>query len=346
MNSPSKPVAELCVAIVGYGSIGRRHCDNLGRLGVKRRVVVRRADAANRAFTPPLDVAVVNCSAAAIDQKPDLAIICNPTSHHVSSALQFIAAGVPTLVEKPLAHRLDDAGRILDEARRVGTSTGIAYSMRYHPAYSLACQSVRRGRLGRMLYAKAWFETYLPDWHPWEDYRQSYAARRDLGGGVLPTLDHEIDFLNWCLGVPEAARGNIAQSGTLGIDAPDVATLSIAYGGNVLASVVLSLCRPCLSRGFEFVGSDARLRYDFDGVRLELHRSGSPSVEVLWDAEGYDLNEMYVEMLSDVLASVVAGRALPIPLQAGFETIRLIDGLQRSHDLHCPGSRGPIESAG
>lgn len=325
MSAPSKPLADLRVAIVGYGSIGRRHCDNLARLGVSRRVVVRRAEAANPAFTPSPDVTVVHSCEAAIADSLDLAIVCGPTSHHVATASQFISAGVPVLIEKPLAHRLADAERLLEEVRRGGVPSGMAYSMRYHPAYALARQCVQSGRLGRVLYAKAWFETFLPDWHPWEDYRQSYAARRELGGGVLPTLDHEIDFLNWCFGPPATARGMAARSGTLEIDADDMAMVSIGYSGNVLATVALSLCRPRLSRGFEFVGADAVMRYDFDGLRLEVQAGGSSDVDLLWDGQGYDLNAMYLEMLGDALHALAAGRALPISIEAGVETLRAIE---------------------
>lgn len=315
----------LRVAIVGYGSIGRRHCENLARLGEKRRVVVRRAEAANPAFTPPPDVTVVHSCEAAIADGLDLAIVCNPTAHHVATASQFISAGVPALIEKPLAHRLVDAELLLEKVQRGGVPAGMAYSMRYHPAYALARQCVQSGRLGRVLYAKAWFETFLPDWHPWEDYRQSYAARRELGGGVLPTLDHEIDFLNWCFGSPEAASGTTARSGTLGIDADDIAMVSIAYSENVPASVVLSLCRPRLSRGFEFVGAEAVMRYDFDRLRLEVQAGGSSDVELLWDGQGYDLNDMYLEMLRDALHALATGRALPIALEAGVETLCMIE---------------------
>lgn len=325
MSTPSKPPAELRVAVVGYGSIGRRHCDNLGRLGVSRRIVVRRAESSNPAFTPPPDVTVVHSVPAAIEHGLDLAIVCNPTSQHVPSTLEFVAAGVPVLIEKPLAHRLADAERLLVAVRQEGAWAAMAYAMRYHPAYARARECLQSGRLGRVLYAKAWFETYLPDWHPWEDYRQSYAARRDLGGGVLPTLDHEIDFLNWCLGAPLAAGGKIARSGAIEIDAGDVAALSIEYGGNLLATVLLSLCRRPLSRGFEFIGSDAMLHYDFDSTRLTLQSSQSSASEVLWDGSAYDFNELYLEMLSDVLSALDGGRATPISLESGVETLKVIE---------------------
>ena len=324
MNAPSdSPFAALRVAVVGLGSIGRRHLENLGRFGVGRKVVVRRSHGANAAFAPPADALVVHSHEAAIAAGLDAAIICNPTSEHVATAIEYLAAGVPVLVEKPISHRLDEAERLVAAASRSGASAAMGYVMRYHPAYRLAGEALDAGRIGRVLYAKIWFEAFLPDWHPWEDYRQGYAARRELGGGALPTLDHEIDFLNWRLGVAESASGVSGRSGALEMDADDWATLSIRYPGGVQASGVFSLCRRDRSRGFEFIGQHATLRFRFETARLEL-LAADREPETLWDGAGYDLNDAYLDMLRDFLASLAepAGQACA-PLEAGLHALRV-----------------------
>ena len=324
MNAPSdSPFAALRIAVVGLGSIGRRHLENLGRLGVGRKVVVRREHGANAAFAAPLDGQVVHSNEAALAAGLDAAIVCNPTSQHAATALEYLAAGVSVLVEKPISHRLDEAEQLVAAASRSGASAAMAYVMRYHPAYRLAGEALDAGLIGRVLYAKIWFEAHLPDWHPWEDYRQGYAARRELGGGALPTLDHEIDFLNWRLGIPESASGSSGRSGALEMDADDWATLSIRYPGGVHASGVFSLCRRDRSRGFEFIGQQATLRFRFETARLEL-LAADREPETLWDGAGYDLNDAYLQMLRDFLTSLAepAGQACA-PLEAGLHALRV-----------------------
>jgi predicted dehydrogenase len=170
------------------------------------------------------------------------------------------------------------------------------------------------------LYAKACFETYLPEWHPWEDYRQSYAARGELGGGVLPTLDHEIDFLNWCLGTPQSAAGRSWNSGTLGIEADDTAILTVDYPGGVAATFSLSMCRRDKSRGFELVGENGTLRFSFERSHLELVCG---TAETLWHEPDYDLNEMYLTMLKANLDALARGAPPPTPLSAGLDAARV-----------------------
>jgi predicted dehydrogenase len=324
--SSGKSVSDLSIAVVGFGSIGNRHLENLGRLGVTRRTIVRRATGANSAFDPPPGVAVVHSAGEAIRHGLDAAIICNPTAMHVDTATEYLSAGVAVLIEKPVSHRLEEAERLLELARRKTAPAGMAYVMRYHPAYRVARQLVSDGRLGRVLYAKAWFEAYLPDWHPWEDYRQSYAARKDLGGGVLPTLDHELDFLNWCFAASELTQGWSGRSGALEIDADDWATVFIRYPGGIAANCMFSLCRSDRHRGFEIVGEQVTLSFSFETGKLTELR-GAKS-QTLWEGAAYDLNDAYLAMLKDALEAVANRRPFPIGLDAGVQALRIAAGVR------------------
>ena len=157
-----KELTKLRGAIVGLGSIGQRHCRNLERLGAAPPVVVRRAERRNPAFAPPPGALVATSDAEAIAVGIDFAVICNPTRFHVAAARQYLAAGVPVLVEKPISDREEDARQLVEESRRCGTIGCMAYCMRHHSAYAAAREAIRAGVVGRMLYAKAWFESYLP----------------------------------------------------------------------------------------------------------------------------------------------------------------------------------------
>lgn len=320
MTSPHRE--HMSVAVVGYGSIGRRHCDNLARLGVGRRVAIRRPSASNPAFVAPDGVLVLHSIEDSIANGIDLAMICNPTSLHMAAARQYLAAGVAVLVEKPLAADLLEAERFTAEAEASSVPTGMAYCLRYHPAYVVAREHLRQGTLGRIRQARAWFESYLPDWHPWEDFRQSYAARSDLGGGVLPTLDHEIDFMLWCLGPPRGSTGIISRSGLLDADIDDTARLSFAYDGHT-AELTLSIGNRRRRRGFEFVGDKASLLFSFEGQHLRWIDHERQTETTLWRKPDYDVNQMYLALLDDTLKALADGAPFPVPIGSGLEALRL-----------------------
>ena len=332
-------------AIIGYGSIGRRHAENLLALGIEHLIVLRRADRANRAFTPPEAAQVVYSLDDLLAASPDVAIVANPTSLHAAVALPLIEAEVPVIVEKPIAARLADAEQLVQTARRRAAWAAMAYPLRFHPAYVMARHLVASGRLGPLLYGHVWFESFLPDWHPWEDYRQSYAARRELGGGVLPTLDHEIDFLNWMLGGPQSISGHIGRSGALQADIDDTALLLAHYANHGPITLRLSLCRQDRQRGFELVFPQATLRYHDDTGRLEQldrtadaasglpeHRHRPPGADrvqqraplqtkVLWQNDGRATDQMYHHLITAMLDALRTRSAPPVPLQAGLEAL-------------------------
>jgi predicted dehydrogenase len=340
----SRHPSQLRVALVGYGSIGRRHAENLLRLGVRQCIVVRRAQACNPAFRPPAGATIVHSCQQAVAAGVDLAIICNPTSMHAAAASAFASAGVPLLIEKPLCRNLAEALLLARELQEPGQFAGIAYCLRYHPAYQLARQAIAEGSLGRVHCAHAWFESFLPDWHPWEDYRHSYAARSDLGGGVLPTLDHEIDFALWCLGAARQVQGRAWNTGRLEVDTADSAELEITHSTGTRTRIALSLCSPQRRRGFEFAGQRGTLRFNFQEPQLVLHRPGA-GPRVLWDGAAYDLGAMYLDLLRDFLYALIHGAAPPVPWTAGLDSLRVCDRVEGIAAAAGPGPRPALPCA-
>lgn len=292
--------------VIGLGSIGNRHLKNLQQLDVGKLTVVRRAKTHNRHFEAPDGVSVSHDLTTTLAQQSDFAIVCNPTNLHVTTTRQCLEASCHVLVEKPLSAVLDDDSRELQAfADKCSTVTAMAYCMRYHPAYRSAREHVKANTIGKVLYAKAWFEGYLPDWHPWEDYRTSYAARVDQAGGVLRTLDHELDFLNWVLGPAEYAQGAATNTGSLGIGADDLAMYQLNHPGGVRSQVVTAFCRKPASRGFEFIGEAGTLSFQMEVGKLLHATHDSPNeCAVLADTTDYDINQMYVDLADDFLNAI------------------------------------------
>ena len=204
--------------VIGLGSIGNRHLNNLLELGVGKLSVVRRSTS-NKQFSPPENVTTFVSLSEALADKPDFAVICNPSHLHAVTAIQCLESDSHVLIEKPLGKAIGpDEQKLIEMTAQSDRVVAMAYCMRFHPVYLRAKELVQSGAIGRCLYAKAWFEGFLPDWHPWEDYKQSYAGLKEQGGGVLRTLDHEMDFLNWVLGPAESSLGQAINAKGIEID--------------------------------------------------------------------------------------------------------------------------------
>ncbi len=325
MNQTS-PLAHLRVIVVGLGSIGHRHLENLARLGVPHRAVLRRSQG-NPAFQVPPQVRLFHRVEDALSAGFDAAIVCTPTALHAETALPWIEHGVPVLLEKPIDSSPEQAQRLLHAEQKHRPGSWMAYCMRYHPAWRLVWEKLHSGQLPPVEYFKVWYEGDVTTWHPWEDYRQSYVARPELGGGVLPTLDHEVDLLLWCFGKPRGVQGRTFATRWLQLPVPDTCFSLWHYAGGPQGVLSLSLARRDRTRGFELVTAEGTLRGDLMAGAVDWLPPGAQQQPELrrrwWYDPQYDWNRMYLELLRAFLASVVGTREVEVPLRAGWEALQV-----------------------
>ena len=121
----------------------------------------------------------------ALAEKPNIAFICNPTSLHVPAAVSAARAGCHLFIEKPLSHNLEQVDELVSLVESGNLQAVIGYQMRFHPCLKRLSELVQERAVGRVLSVRAEIGEYMPGWHTYEDYRQMYASRQALGGGVI-----------------------------------------------------------------------------------------------------------------------------------------------------------------
>ncbi|HLO15035.1 MAG TPA: Gfo/Idh/MocA family oxidoreductase, partial [Anaerolineales bacterium] len=215
--------------IAGLGSIGRRHFRNLIALGEKDIVLLR-----TRKATLPDDElsgypVETDLGAALEKHRPEAVIVANPTAMHLDAAIPAAQAGCHILLEKPVSHSLDRLDVLQKTAAKSGSRILVGFQFRYHPTLNKARELIRSNALGKLLTVHAHWGEYLPQWHPWEDYRQSYAARPELGGGVIITLTHPLDYLRYLMGEVESLWSFNGHISPLEINVEDVAEIGLKF---------------------------------------------------------------------------------------------------------------------
>ncbi|HTX70534.1 MAG TPA: Gfo/Idh/MocA family oxidoreductase [Thermoleophilia bacterium] len=223
--------------VVGLGSAGQRHARNIRTLlGDQADIVaVRRTGggvtpAEHKQPAPhvlpeqDLGLKVFRHLDEALADGGDAVIVADPTSMHLATASSALAAGCAVLVEKPLSSSWTGIPTFLAAAADTDRPVLVGYQMRFHPLLLRLKAVVSDGDLGGVLSASCTYGEYLPDWHPWEDYRRSYAARRELGGGVLLTQIHDIDNLCALFGWPARVYSLGGHVSDLEVDVEDTAT--------------------------------------------------------------------------------------------------------------------------
>lgn len=303
-------------AVIGCGSIGRRHLANLMALRAGDVAVCdidsSRVEEAATAF----GVRGFRVTDDVLAWGPDGVVVCTPTHQHVPVALAAIAAGAHVFVEKPLAASLDGVAALERRAASAGRAVLVGCNMRFHPGITHLKRALDSGLLRSPLVFRAHFSHSLPNWRPGRDYRLLYSARRSQGGGIVMEAVHEIDYLRWLGGEVTAVEAIGGRFSALEIDSEDLALLLLRFSAGGAGLVHLDYLRPVKSRGCEVIGEEGLLSWTSEGktperVRVACYSSATGAWEELYRTDDYDANEMYRAELQHFL-DCVAGNSRPL----------------------------------
>ncbi len=326
------------VLIIGLGSIGQRHVRNLrALLGDRVEILAWRVRGLPHVVTPALqsdagrdvereyDLRVFGTLEAALAHRPQAAFICNPNSLHVPAALACLDAGCDVFLEKPVSHNLDGSTQLMEAAARNGRIVMVGYQFRFHPCFLELQNILRAGHLGPLLAVRAAIGEYLPGWHPYEDYRQAYASRADLGGGVTLSQIHEFDYLSALFGVPRRLFSVGGHWSNLEIDVEDVAStlMEFQWSGRPLPVHLQQdyLQRPA-SRNCEVIGANGKAFMDLTAATLARYDAGGALADdYRW--EGFDRNQLFLDELRHFLECVEQRRKPVVDLNDGLWSLRM-----------------------
>jgi len=330
--------------IAGLGSIGRRHFRNLIALGEKDIILLR----TRKATLPDDELAgypvETDIHEALKKHKPDAVIVANPTSLHLDIAIPAAQAGCHILLEKPVSDSLERLDALQQAAQKSGSKILVGFQFRYHPTLNKARELIQSNALGKVLTVHAHWGEYLPQWHPWEDYRQSYAARGDLGGGVIRTLTHPLDYLRYLLGEVESLWSFNGHISPLEVDVEDVAEIGLKFANGAIGGVHLNYVQRPPRHTLEIVGTQGTLRWDnADGILQFsnlLAPFGSysdvppaPVTESFSPPGGFERNQLFVSQTRHFIETA-SGESEPVcTLQDGIMALEMALAAIKSHSM-------------
>jgi predicted dehydrogenase len=301
--------------IAGLGSVGRRHLRNLQALGEGDIVAVR----SGRSTLPEEEVAAIpaerDLGTALRRFRPDAVIVATPTALHLETAIPAARAGCHLFIEKPIAHRTDGIDQLRAACQGSGSRVVVGFQYRFNPGLREVRRLLEADEIGRPVYAGAHWGEYLPDWHPWEDFRLSYAARADLGGGAILTLCHPFDYLRWLIGEVASVSATTARLGDFSLDVEDTAQISLVFSSGALGAIHLDYIQKPPAHRLEVVGSRGTVQWDNSDSAVRWWREGERGWASIPAPEGFERNTMFLDEMRHFVA-VVRGETQPA---VGFE---------------------------
>ena len=313
--------------VVGLGSAGRRHAENLVALGVEEVIGCsewRQLKELNLAGRPS---EVIHDYSQALDRNPDAVFIANPTSLHMSYLEAAVERGFHVYVEKPLAASCAGLSHIVEKVRHSPSIIAVGCQLRFNECLRRLKAQLLDSRIGRLLHVHVDMGEYLPNYHPDEDYRTGYAARRDLGGGVLATQIHDVNYLHWLLGLFQqvyAIGGKISQ---LEVNVEDSVSF-LMKGESCPTTVHIDYLQQSSRRVLVVTGELGTLTWNYHLNSLKLIDTqgetelgpGGPLVR----------NEMFIAAVSDFLHCIRTHERPRTDFWEGLMDLAVVDAIRDS----------------
>ena len=318
------------ILVVGYGSIGKRHVENLLSISNLEVIVcTKRNDTGKLKKHAKVYHSIKQC----LEEKPDVGIIANETSLHVPTAIKLAKAGLDIFLEKPLSNSLKDVEKLHAIVKKKKLITQMGCNMRFHPCIKKIKSMIEQQKIGRIISVQVQTCSYLPDYHPWEDYRKGYAARKDLGGGIILTQIHEIDYMYWLFQEVENVISLSGKFSDLDITAEDCVSSLLKFKNKIMGELHMDYFQRPDFRSCKIRGTKGEIYWDSDNNHVNIYSMNKKRWKTELEIKNYQRNFSYVEQLKHFIKCVKQRKETINDIEQGIATLKIALAMKKSSKI-------------
>ena len=336
------------ILIVGLGSIGKRHKELVHQLFPNAEIEVLRLR--RKSQMADSDSEFLTTIQDAKEFSPEIAVLCTPSTSHISLALDLAKSDAHLLIEKPISQSSAGVLELLEECASRNVVLMVGYNLRYLKSLQEFRRHVSEGLIGKPLSVRCEVGQYLPNWRPKMDYRECVSAKRELGGGVLLELSHEIDYLRWIFGEVDWVRATLLRQSDLEIDVEDTAHLTIGFekdifGKQLIANLNMDFIRHDTSRSCTVIGDKGSLRWDGILGEVSVIQADKKAWETLFVNDN-GIEETYILEWQEFIKAIKEKRDPAVTGADGLRVVEIIEAarLSSKSGIQTAVIRSPIKS--
>ena len=336
------------ILIVGLGSIGVQHLAVIQRLFPEAKIQILRQD--ETSYKNSLGITEINSLDEAIRFLPEIVVICNPASKHINTALKFVDSGSNFFIEKPISHSTKEIVQLISALEATNGVLLVGYNLRYLKSLQAFRKHLNEGLIGKPLSVRCEVGQYLPSWRPKKDYRDSVSAKRELGGGVLLELSHEIDYLRWIFGEVDWVRATLLRQSELEIDVEDTVHLTLGFENRtpdrqLIASLNMDFIRHDTTRSRTVIGDRGSLCWDGILGEVSLFQAEKKSWETLFNNDN-GIEETYILEWQELVRAIEKNMSPAVTGEDGLRVVEIIEAARLSAEsgIQTAVIRSPIKN--
>ena len=315
--------------VVGCGSMGKRRIRCLKANREKDIIAFDTREDRRKEVKDLHGVMAYSRLEEALDQQPDVLVISVPPAVHMDYCLEASRRGLHWFCEVPLTISLDRVDELTRQVQQKGIVGAVGNQMLFDAYPQQLRQLVQGGRLGPVLTVAYEFGCWLPDWHPYEDYRSFYAAQKELGGGGLDLIVQEVGWIRWIVASPaKSVMAISARRSSLEMDVPDVREIILEFEDGTTGSFHFDLVQRPGGRTLKFIAEAGTAVWDSKNARVYLAETGQ--WEDLAPPTYKQFEEVYYAEIGQFLKCVKGEATWENDLNTAVEMTRLLSAVERS----------------
>lgn len=325
------------ILFAGLGSIGQRHLQNIKKTKYPLEIfaLIRKPDMENvienckltkvKSMPEYYNIKPVFSLNEAKKIKPDIVFITNPSAFHVKTALEFAKLGSDLFIEKPLGNDLkglDELEKIISRKKLISY---VGYQQRFNPLVDEIKKIIKKNSEKIISVSFEW-NSFMPYYHKYEDYTKTYAARKELGGGVILVSIHEIDLIYNFFGMPKKIIAVGGKLSDLKINVEDTVMAFLMYNFPVYLN--LSFAQTKEVRKFKVQFKDSTLFADLMENKYELYNKEGSLVKTYQEKTTRD--EMFIKEDEYFLDCVKKRKKTFLDIKEGRKSLEIALKIKKS----------------
>lgn len=320
------------VLVVGSGSAASRHYKILKKLLPSSDFLVF----AKHGLMPELDKADIQTNSIedVLAFSPNLSVIANPAPLHMAISIELASIGSHLLIEKPISNSSKQVTELINLCEKNELVLGVGYNLRFLKSLVKLKELVDLGTIGKLLSIRVEAGENLARWRPSKDYRMTVSANKNLGGGPLLELSHEIDYIRWIFGEFNWVSSNLSKSSELEVDTEDCVHAFFEMENKqdkskLIGTLALDFFRTDKQRTCTVIGNRGTLNWN--GVSGKITQVMESNLENIESYEyEQDLFSTYELEWENFLSCVESGEKPMVTGSDALQTLYVIDAVIKS----------------
>lgn len=321
--------------ILGLGSMGKRRTRNLFANNERDIIGYNPTPERRKEAEEKYGIKTIDDFKKVSPEDFDALIISSPPDTHGEYIRYAISNKKHFFVEHPIS---DDGYKEIFENENSGIVMAPSCTMRFYAPIKMIKKILEEGKIGKILAFQYHMGQYLPDWHPWEDYREVYFSKKETGA-CREMLPFELIWLNWLMGSsPESVSGIITKVSDLDMDADDIALASLKYKNGVLGNILIDVISRKPVRTLRILGTGGVLDWERFDHQIKIYDAGSKSTDVISVPKGnpekgyINEEEMYNDEIKAFLDAVYGESKYPFSFKENHKNLKTLFALERASD--------------